>query len=81
MAPRSNWRLVWHPPINVRSDVAWSVRIVGAIVVVFGLALLIGAALAALPFVAGAVVAFVVVALLIALMVLELPRLRARLPR
>ena len=81
MPPGSKSAVVRPAPIVVRNDVSWIVLIVGGIVLVFGLAVLIGAALSALPFVVGAFVAFAVVALLIALVVFRLPGLWARLPR
>lgn len=55
--------------------------IVGGIAFLFGVALLIGMALEALPFILGAAVAFIVVALIVALIAFELPRFWARLPQ
>jgi hypothetical protein len=55
--------------------------IAGGIVFLLGLAVLIGAALAALPFIWGMAVAFVALVLVIALIAFELPRALARLPR
>jgi hypothetical protein len=55
--------------------------IVGGIAFLFGVALLIGMALEALPFILGAAVAFIVVALVVALIAFELPRFWARLPQ
>ena len=55
--------------------------IVGGIAFLFGIALLIGMALEALPFILGAAIAFIVVALVVALIAFELPRFWARLPQ
>ena len=54
--------------------------ILAGIAFLFGAALLIGVALAALPLILGAAVAFVVVGLMVALVAFELPRHLARLP-
>jgi hypothetical protein len=59
----------------------WVAFIVGGIAFLFGVALLIGMALEALPFILGAAVAFIVVALIAALIAFELPRFWARLPQ
>jgi hypothetical protein len=59
----------------------WVAFIVGGIAFLFGVALLIGMALEALPFILGATVAFIVVALIAALIAFELPRFWARLPQ
>jgi hypothetical protein len=65
------------PPIISRSEVSWVVFILGGIAFVVGAAVLIGAALAALPFIWGMVVAFAMVVLVAALVAVELRRLRA----
>jgi hypothetical protein len=57
------------------------VFIVGGIAFLVGVAVLIGSALTALPFILGTVVAFAVVVLVAALVALELRRFWARLPR
>jgi hypothetical protein len=54
--------------------------ILGGIAFLFGVALLIGMALAELSFIFGAAVAFIVVALIVALIAFELPRFCVRLP-
>jgi hypothetical protein len=69
------------PPIITRSEVSWVVFIVGGIAFLVGVAVLIGSALTALPFIWGTVVAFAVVVLVAALVAVELRRLWARLPR
>jgi branched-subunit amino acid transport protein len=69
------------PPIITRSEVLWVVVIVGAIAFLVGVAVLIGSALTALPFIWGTVVAFAVVVLVAALVAEELRRFWARLPR
>jgi hypothetical protein len=69
------------PPIITRSEVSWVVVIVGAIAFLVGVAVLIGSALTALPFIWGTVVAFAVVVLVAALVAVELRRFWARLPR
>jgi hypothetical protein len=78
---RPNSALVWRAPIIARSDLSWVILIVGGIAFLFGVALLIGVVLAALPFIFGAVLAFAAVVLVFALTVSELPRFWARLPR
>jgi hypothetical protein len=65
------------PPIITRSEVTWVVFILAGIAFVVGAAVLIGAALAALPFIWGMVVAFAVVVLVAALVAVELRRLWA----
>jgi hypothetical protein len=69
------------PPIITRSEVSWVVVIVGGIAFLVGVAVLIGSALTALPFIWGTVVAFAVVVLVAALVAVELRRFWARLPR
>jgi hypothetical protein len=69
------------PPIITRSEVSWVVFIVGGIAFLVGVAVLIGSALTALPFIWGTIVAFAVVVLVAALVAVELRRLWARLPR
>jgi hypothetical protein len=77
----SNLRGVEGPPIITRSEVSWVVFIVGGIAFLVGVAVLIGSALTALPFIWGTVVAFAVVVLVAALVAVELRRVWARLPR
>jgi hypothetical protein len=72
---------VERPPIITRSEVSWVVFIVGGIVFLVGVAILIGSALTALPFIWGTVVAFAVVVLVAALIAVELRRFWPRLPR
>jgi hypothetical protein len=72
---------VERPSIITRSEVSWVAFIVGGITFLFGVALLIGSVLTALPFLWGTVVAFAVVVLVGALVAVELRRLWARLPR
>jgi len=72
---------VERPPLITRSEVSWVVFIVGGIAFLVGVAVLIGSALTALPFILGTVVAFAVVVLVAALVVVELRRFWARLPR
>jgi hypothetical protein len=72
---------VWPFPVIARRDLSWVAFIVGGIAFLFGVALLIGMALEALPFILGAAVAFIVVALIVALIAFELPRFWARLPQ
>jgi hypothetical protein len=57
------------------------VFIVGGIAFLVGVAVLIGSALTALPFILGTIVAFAVVVLVAALVAVELRRFWARLPR
>jgi hypothetical protein len=57
------------------------VFIVGGIAFLVGVAVLIGSALTALPFILGTVVAFAVVVLVAALVAVELRGFWARLPR
>jgi hypothetical protein len=57
------------------------VFIVGGIAFLVAVAVLIGSALTALPFILGTVVAFAVVVLVAALVAVELRRFWARLPR
>jgi hypothetical protein len=72
---------VERPPIITRSDVSWAVFIVEGIVFLVGVAVLIGSALTALPFIWGMVVAFAVLVLATALVGVELRRFWPRLPR
>jgi hypothetical protein len=74
---RVELRGVDRPPIIMRSEVTWVVFILAGIAFVVGAAVLIGAALAALPFIWGMVVAFAVVVLVAALVAVELRRLWA----
>jgi branched-subunit amino acid transport protein len=72
---------VERPPIITRSEVSWVVLLVGGITFLVGVAVLIGSALTALPFILGMAVAFAVVVLVAALVALELRGFWARLPR
>jgi len=72
---------VERPPLITRSEVSWVVFIVGGIAFLVGVAVLIGSALTALPFILGTVVAFAMVVLVAALVAVELRRFWARLPR
>jgi branched-subunit amino acid transport protein len=72
---------VERPPIITRSEVSWVVLLVGGIAFLVGVAVLIGSALTALPFIWGMAVAFAVVVLVGALVAPELRRFWARLPR
>ena len=74
---RGELRGVNRPPIIMRSEFTWVVFILAGIAFVVGAAVLIGAALAALPFIWGMVVAFAVVVLVAALVAVELRRLWA----
>jgi len=69
------------PPIITRSEVSWVVFIVGGIAFLVGVAVLIGSALTALPFIWGTVVAFAVVVLVAARVAVEVRRVWPRLPR
>lgn len=73
--------LVWRPPIITWSDVSWVVFIVEGIGLLVGVAVLIGSALAALPFIWGMAVAFVAFVLVVALIAFELAHAWAQLPR
>jgi hypothetical protein len=73
---RVELRGVDRPPIIMRSEVTWVVFILAGIAFVVA-AVLIGAALAALPFIWGMVVAFAVVVLVAALVAVEQRRLWA----
>jgi hypothetical protein len=73
---RVELRGVDRPPIIMRSEVTWVVFILAGIAFVVA-AVLIGAALAALPFICGMVVAFAVVVLVAALVAVEQRRLWA----
>jgi hypothetical protein len=64
-----------------RTDLAWAGYVVGGSVLLFSVALVIGMALAALSFVWGAVVAFVLLALVAGLLAPEAHSLWRRLPR
>jgi hypothetical protein len=72
---------VERPPIITRSEFSSVVFIVGVIAFLVGVAVLIGSALTALPFIWGMAVAFAVVVLVAALVALELRRFWARPPR
>jgi hypothetical protein len=67
-------------PLITRRELRWVAFILGGIAFLFGVALLIGMALAELSFIFGAAVAFIVVALIVALIAFELPRFCVRLP-
>ena len=64
-----------------RTDLAWAGYVVGGSVLLFSVALVVGMALAALSFVWGAVVTFVLLALVAALLAPEAHSLWQRLPR
>jgi hypothetical protein len=68
-------------PIITRSDVLWVVFILEGIAFLVAVAVLIGSALTALPFIWGMVVAFAVLVLVAALVTVELRHFWARLPR
>jgi hypothetical protein len=68
-------------PAITRSDVSWAAFIIRVIVLLLGVAVLIGSALTALPFIWGMPVAFVALVLVVALIAFELPHFWARLPR
>jgi hypothetical protein len=78
---RAELRGVDGPPIITRSEVSWVVFIVLGIAFLVGVAVLIGSALTALPFIWGTVVAFAVLVLVAALVGVELRRFWPRLPR
>jgi polyferredoxin len=78
---RAELREVDRPPIITRSEVSWVVFIVLGIAFLVGVAVLIGSALTALPFIWGTVVAFAVLVLVAALVGVELRRFWPRLPR
>jgi hypothetical protein len=78
---RSNSGAVERLPIITRSDVSWVVFIVGGIAFLVGVAVLIGWALTALPFIWGTVVTFAVLVLVAAPVAVELRRFWPRLPR
>jgi hypothetical protein len=67
--------------IIVQSDFKWAGLVLAGVGILFGAAVLIGLALRTLAFPWGAAFAFIVVVLVGAAVVLELPRLWARLPR
>jgi hypothetical protein len=68
-------------PIITRGEVSWVVFIVGGIAFLVSVAVLIGSALTALPFIWGTVVAFAVLVLVAALVAVELRHFWPRLPR
>jgi hypothetical protein len=68
------------PTIN-RTEVAWGVYFVGAVLAVFSAAVAIGYALTALPLAWGAAVAFVLLGLVVALLAPEVRAFWSRLPR
>jgi uncharacterized membrane protein YkgB len=72
---------MWRARFIAHPDVRWVLFILGVIAFVFGVALLIGMALAALPFVVGAFASFAVLVPIVALAVFAVPRFWARLPR
>jgi hypothetical protein len=67
--------------IVIRSDFKWAGLVLAGVGVLFGVAVLVGLVLGTLAFPWGAAFAFIVVVLVGAAVVLELPRLWARLPR
>jgi hypothetical protein len=64
-----------------RTDLAWAGYIVGGSVLLFSVAVVVGMVLSALSFVWGAVVAFVLLALVAAVLAPEARSLWQRLPR
>jgi hypothetical protein len=64
-----------------RTDLAWAGYIVGGTLLLFSVAVVVGMALSALSFVWGAVVAFVLLALVAAVLAPEVRSLWQRLPR
>jgi hypothetical protein len=64
-----------------RTDLAWAGYIVGGTLLLFSVAVVVGMALSALSFVWGAVVAFVLLALVAAVLAPEARSLWQRLPR
>jgi hypothetical protein len=64
-----------------RTELAWAAYIVGASVLLFAVAVVVGMALSALSFVWGAVVAFVLLVLVAGLLAPEVRSVWARLPR
>ena len=68
-------------PIITRSEVSLVVFILGGIAFLVGVAVLIGSALTALPFIWGTVVAFAVLVLVAGLVAVELRHIWTRLPR
>jgi hypothetical protein len=65
----------------LQSDFKWAALILAGVGVLFGVAVLIGLALSALAAPWGAAVAFILVVLVGGAVILELPRVWARLPR
>jgi hypothetical protein len=72
---------MWRLPIITRSEASSVAFIIGKIALLFGVAVLIGLVLTALPFILGAIVVFVVLVLVATLVVIELRRFWGRLPR
>jgi hypothetical protein len=72
---------VERPPTITRKDLAWVALIVATVVALFAAALVVGMALSALPFPWGPVVALVLIVLVASLILSELRRFWARLPR
>ncbi len=64
-----------------RTELAWAAYIVGGSVLLFSVAVVVGMALSALPFVWGAVVAFILLVLVTGLLAPEVRSFWARLPR
>jgi hypothetical protein len=64
-----------------RTDLAWAGYIVGGTILLFSVAVVVGMVLSALSFVWGAVVAFVLLALVTAVLAPEVRSLWERLPR
>jgi hypothetical protein len=65
----------------MQSDFKWAALILAGVGLIFGVAVLIGLALTALSAPVAAAVAFILIALVGAVVVFELPQLWARLPR
>jgi uncharacterized membrane protein YkgB len=68
-------------PTVTRTQLAWGAYALGALLLIVAVAVVIGFALAVLSLVQGAVVAFILVALLAALLLPEARTFWARLPR
>jgi hypothetical protein len=64
-----------------RTDLAWAGYIVGGTILLFSVAVVVGMVLSALSFVWGAIVAFVLLALVAAVLAPEVRSLWERLPR
>lgn len=69
------------PPTITRKDLAWVALILATVVALFAASLVVGMALSALSFPWGPVVALVLIVLVASLILSELRRFWARLPR